>query len=270
MKAFSHLCKNVTISLMYDTITLYFKPSEVTPRYRLNLYFKGYVYREDRDHYRYHQDNFDISKKHYHLQFFKPVNELQFDSVLTAFIDSKMISQEEKTELLQAYRQANSLEVELINPTPEEQNFNRQLLDLYFKACEHHYKFEKNHALNYENAAKAAKKLYTRLYAAMTEYSKNKTPVSYDRFRKKCKRAIALAKPELEQHRGLKQIIGNILLCIALLGIGYVGAGLINLTINGQFLFFQTDSMNKIANMSASIERIPSPLFRQETIKLKT
>lgn len=72
-------------------------------------------------------------------------------------------------------------------------------------------------------------------------------------FKENCYHAIQTARPELEQHRGWKQILGNLALAILGLGIFYVIAGCINKAITGNFLFFKSDSMNKIDQLEKSI-----------------
>jgi hypothetical protein len=76
---------------------------------------------------------------------------------------------------------------------------------------------------------------------------------NYDTFKNNCNLAITQARPILEQHRGWKQVLGNFGLCVLGVGILYVGACGINKLITGRFLFFQTDSGNKVDNLHKAI-----------------
>ncbi len=66
------------------------------------------------------------------------------------------------------------------------------------------------------------------------------------------------ARPELEKHRGWKQLLGTLGLAIAGLGIGYVIAGLINVAVTGHFLLFRpkTDSLQKLELLQKSLDQV--------------
>ncbi|MDA1256136.1 MAG: hypothetical protein O2928_16855, partial [Proteobacteria bacterium] len=68
-------------------------------------------------------------------------------------------------------------------------------------------------------------------------------------------KTIEKNKPELEKHRGWKQVLGNLALAIIGLGVLYVAAGLVNKVFTGNFLFFnKTDSANKVEQLKESME----------------
>jgi hypothetical protein len=78
-------------------------------------------------------------------------------------------------------------------------------------------------------------------------------------FKNNCQTAINIARPELEKHRGWKQILGNLALAVVGLGVLYVIAGLINKAVTGHFLFFKTDSAHKVDQLAQSIQSINAP-----------
>jgi len=78
-------------------------------------------------------------------------------------------------------------------------------------------------------------------------------------FKISCTDAINTARPELEKHRGWKQVLGNLALAVVGLGVLYVFAGLIHKAATGSFLFFKTDTASKIDNLDQTIESISSP-----------
>ncbi len=87
-----------------------------------------------------------------------------------------------------------------------------------------------------------------------------KTQKTYYTFKDSCLKKLYYAKPELEKHRGMKQILGNILLAIVGLGVGYLAACAVNRVITGNFLFFnETSSANKINKLERSLFEIPKP-----------
>lgn len=77
-------------------------------------------------------------------------------------------------------------------------------------------------------------------------------------FKNSCTDAVNTARPELEKHRGWKQVLGNLALAVVGLGVLYVVAGLINKAATGNFLFFKTDSANKLDKLDQTIESIAS------------
>lgn len=103
-------------------------------------------------------------------------------------------------------------------------------------------------------AANEADQLYLTLDKNAELYFDNR--LTKAEFRDICTDAINTARPELETHRGWKQIIGNLCLAIAGLGIGYVVASLINKAVTGNFLFFRTDSAYKLDKMETTISLV--------------
>lgn len=106
-------------------------------------------------------------------------------------------------------------------------------------------------------AAKSARKLYKTVKDAHKELTEEK--IDIQTFKNNCTDAIQLARPELEQHRGWKQVLGNLALAIVGVGVLYVIAGFINKAVTGNFLFFKTDSANKIDQLEQSVKSIDRP-----------
>ncbi|BBB15772.1 uncharacterized protein RVIR1_13250 [Candidatus Rickettsiella viridis] len=105
----------------------------------------------------------------------------------------------------------------------------------------------------YHQAAVCAETLYTKIKNSAEDFDKKK--ISTQTFREQCFQAIQTAKPELEKHRGWKQVLGNLALAILGLGIFYVAAGLIHKGISGKFLFFNnTNSAKKLATLDKTIQ----------------
>lgn len=78
-------------------------------------------------------------------------------------------------------------------------------------------------------------------------------------FKRRCIEAIKTARPELERHRGWKQVLGNLALAVIGLGVFYVAAVLINKATTGKFLFFKTDSAIKIDRLQRAVTSIGQP-----------
>lgn len=107
----------------------------------------------------------------------------------------------------------------------------------------------------YDIASKCAGECYTKLKALSDDHFINKK-IDFPKFRLDSLTQINQAKTVLEQHRGCKQILGNIALAIAGLGIFYVLAGLVNLANTRKFLFFKTDSADKLDSIEKAIKNI--------------
>jgi hypothetical protein len=103
-------------------------------------------------------------------------------------------------------------------------------------------------------ASLAAKNLLESLKTVANAYFEDTTQAKYRVFQETCKVHIKAARVELEQHRGLKQILGNLALAVIGAGVLYLIAGVIHKAITGNFLFFQTDSAEKINLVEASID----------------
>ena len=68
--------------------------------------------------------------------------------------------------------------------------------------------------------------------------------------------AIQIATPELEKHRGCKQLIVDLITVLS--GVGLVAAAIHCAATHGRHFFFQvkTDSMMELDNLSASLKPI--------------
>ena len=102
-------------------------------------------------------------------------------------------------------------------------------------------------------AADCALNLHNTLKEKHNEFVEGK--IDTQTFKNSCTDAINTARPELEKHRGWKQVLGNLALAVVGLGVLYVVAGLINKVATGSFLFFKTDSANKLDKLDQAIGR---------------
>ncbi|KTC83658.1 hypothetical protein [Legionella cincinnatiensis] len=160
-------------------------------------------------------------------------------------IETPVINQQNPIEPL---HQATEEELSLfdIEFTPRMVRFYEQLEVIEKKAAE-------LRAANHIKAAETAEKLHEQLYKGSVQYFNNR--INDKQFSILCHQAIEKARPELETHRGWKQILGNLALAIIGLGIGYVAAGLINLAFTKHFLFFNTDSGKKLNDMEKVVNQ---------------
>lgn len=101
---------------------------------------------------------------------------------------------------------------------------------------------EFNNQLKYGDSIDATRALRNNLDSNYLQA--NEGEITIVDFTDNCITAINNARPVLEKHRGMKQILGNLALAIAGLGVFYVAAGLINLVATGgkNFLFFKTNT----------------------------
>lgn len=253
---------------MNDTLTIYSKNIYVHMSVMsleqnqeiLKLYFLRSVTRNDADHDLYHQDLFKKNMKHCHLQFEKPIDELTFDKILIVLVANKMVNADEKERLLAAYRQATFLEVAHVLYSIEEEKFKDQLFHFEGKVAVLEYKSESNPA-KYQVVALKARALYEYLLQQMNEYSVHRTNSTHATFRENCRKAIDDARPAFRKHSEITQILGNSLLAIGLMGVGYLVAGLINLYRNDRFLFFKTGSESKVDRLADNLKQIYPPLM---------
>ncbi|QEY52381.1 hypothetical protein [Legionella longbeachae] len=161
-------------------------------------------------------------------------------------LDTAVINQEHPIEPV---TQATDEELSLIDIefTPRMVRFYEQLEIIEKKAAE-------LRAAGYLKAAEKAEELHKQLYKGSVQYFNDR--IDNEKFSILCHKAIKAARPELETHRGWKQVFGNLALAIVGVGIGYVAAGLINLAFTGHFLFFNTDSANKLNEMEKVVNQI--------------
>lgn len=82
------------------------------------------------------------------------------------------------------------------------------------------------------------------------------TPNALQKFKNTCLQSIKQHGETLKQHRGWKQLLGNLTLAILGVGVLYAAAGLIHKAATGRFLFFKTDSHQKLERLSAAIDEI--------------
>ncbi|KTD06913.1 hypothetical protein [Legionella jamestowniensis] len=158
---------------------------------------------------------------------------------------------------------------ETINPqdlsNTKLQKFYQQLEQLRGKAEELRGKAEERKQkrrpfLNYKRAANDAEALYNELYKAFNEFVKSPGAKEFERFNQQSLAAIEKHQPTLERHRNeygqLKQIIGNIVLAIAGIGIFYGVALMINRTINGRYFFFAPQTAQNVSKLENMLPEI--------------
>jgi hypothetical protein len=98
-------------------------------------------------------------------------------------------------------------------------------------------------------AASEAKHMVTLLRCLNHMYFKEKRIGYYD-YKSKALDIVNQARPELEQHRGYKEILGNLIFLISTLGAAFI----VNKVVNGHFLFFQkTDSAKQLDAISQAL-----------------
>lgn len=77
--------------------------------------------------------------------------------------------------------------------------------------------------------------------------------IGYDDYRSRTIEVIHQNRSELDQHRGYKKLLGNLILLILTLGTAFI----VNKAFNGHFLFFQkTDSAEQLDNLNQTVHRI--------------
>tara|TARA_B110000879_G_scaffold209391_1_gene296997 strand:+ start:187 stop:1011 length:825 start_codon:yes stop_codon:yes gene_type:complete len=96
----------------------------------------------------------------------------------------------------------------------------------------------------------------------MTELLKSfiDSPADVD-IKARCTPIINNAKQSLNSHRGWGQVLTNLALAVAGLGVIYLAAGLINKATTGHFLFFnQTDTFNQVTTLENSFDNLSQNL----------
>ncbi|MBL7479399.1 hypothetical protein [Legionella bononiensis] len=117
-------------------------------------------------------------------------------------------------------------------------------------------------ARNYTDAASlrkaqnVAQTLLEDLVTAKSDYDARPTQDNYTVFKSKCVESIEKSKPELEHHRGLKQLLGNIVLAVLGLGVVYLAAAAINKAITGNFMFFKTESAKIVDKIKNNVDEL--------------
>lgn len=211
MKAFTHFCRHINISIMNNTITVYYRNSDwYSPLYNAMKEleynkergcFYRFVQQYDEDHHLYHQDHFKRKKSHFHLNFYgHPIDEKRFEFIVGVFLERKIISSEEKDRLINAYRQANLLESEHVVYSKEEEKIETRLFFLQKVVSSIEYKAE-DKPDKYMTASTAARALHAHITQAMSTYCMNKSSEAYREFRKTCATAISEARPDVIESR---------------------------------------------------------------------
>ncbi len=135
----------------------------------------------------------------------------------------------------------------------QEQLFNDQLKVLKKKV----EALDRDKREPYKTTFKVAEQLCNNLTDEGARYfAGEQTQSRYNVFNEECTKHINSARPVLETHRGWKELLGNIAAAIVGLGIFYVAAIVINKAVNHKFLFFKTDSEEKIDLMKKRIDQI--------------
>lgn len=239
MAAFTHLCKKTNISIAHNTITVYkikgydfgflYDPCDLDNPFAKRIAAVQPVYRHDREHHYFHHDSFDKENTHYHLKFTKNIDEYDLNEFLTILIEKKIVNEREKESCLEAFRQA------AYGPLSQ---FYDELSCLQYKMFDLLAKAQKNPG-KYLLATNAAMELYITLKKEMCIYQAKKNPETYDLFQKNCTLAIEKARLELKNHRGWKNLLGNLAAAVVGLGVFYLIAVSINFyQTQGRDLFF--------------------------------
>lgn len=160
----------------------------------------------------------------------------------------------------QAQQDRVSLPKSVIQPSQEMvEHFNTQLKLLLDK----NLKFYKRALSNDKDTQKfwdaylASYKLYDKLKTTSSAYFKSPSKDGFIEFKKNCDQAIKNSRGILEQHRGFKQLLGNLALAIIGLGVFYGIAVGINYVNNKSLFFkFKTDSEKVVIGLEQSIDKL--------------
>ncbi|STY17362.1 hypothetical protein [Legionella quateirensis] len=142
--------------------------------------------------------------------------------------------------------------------------FGTKIADLDARAINATNARNDTEAASLRRAHAVAQILLEDLVIAKSAYDARPTRENYKEFKNQCFDRIEKSRPVLEQHRGLKQLLGNIVLAVIGLGVVYLAAAVINKAITGNFMFFKTESakiVDKIKNNVDELEPIqPIPV----------
>jgi hypothetical protein len=111
-KAFTHLFKDVNLSVFDNTLTVYKKSGKSHNQIQKNLEklgFQRYIYRYDRGHDLYHQDDFKLDDVHYHAQFAATIDEVKLEEMISIFEKYNMVTAAEHEQFIKAFHDANNL-----------------------------------------------------------------------------------------------------------------------------------------------------------------
>jgi hypothetical protein len=101
-----------------------------------------------------------------------------------------------------------------------------------------------------------AQTLLEDLVKAKSTYDVNPNQEAFKKFKTQCDTSIEKSRPELEQHRGWKQLLGNILLAVLGFGVVYLAAAAINKAVTGNFLFFNTKSSKIVNDIKSNLDEL--------------
>jgi hypothetical protein len=135
--------------------------------------------------------------------------------------------------------------------TPNQQRFYQHLGQLKEKARDLEQR-------GFSKEAKSAEGLANTLELAANDLVKQPSNENYLEFTRIANDAIEKEKPLLAKHRGWKQVLGNTALAIVGFGFGYLAVGLAHKAWTGNFLFFKTDSEEKIDTIKNDIAMLNS------------
>ena len=135
--AFTHLFNKINISLFDNTLTLY--PKSISPRAnnkqidiiadilfprndrnnkqvrlflddnRWRLENPRFIRRRNKNHNKYHQDNFNGENIHYHIQFKKTIDKEKFEEILLLLEVDSIITKSERTICMQDFDKSNKI-----------------------------------------------------------------------------------------------------------------------------------------------------------------
>lgn len=135
MKAFTHICRKVILSLLDDTITIYPKgesfaylvqgflidqrvvtQSSIEPMY---LGLKRTIPHYDVTHDQYHKDGLDKEKNHFHLQFRGSIDASCWNKIIAAFAAYSILSELEAVQCIDVYNKASEVATEKTLARPD-------------------------------------------------------------------------------------------------------------------------------------------------------
>ena len=255
MRAFTHLCEKINISLMKDTLTIYAKnnsPFSMEMSLRVikaeaalkqSFDFKCFVLNFYQDHSNYHWDSFDRKNDHLHIQYSIVIDEFLFEEP------------EEQWMAALPVHKANTLEdIPLILYSSEEQNLKNELVQLRLKA-----NYLRKNAYFSDQIAQQTRDLYEKLTLGFDSYCSNRTIVSLVRFKINSRELIATASKRLAPYDELKQWMSSLLPMLGVVGETYVPTRVLSSVIGGRFSFFNTGVESNLSRLTESLNEINSP-----------
>ncbi|KTD31655.1 Dot/Icm T4SS effector [Legionella moravica] len=132
--------------------------------------------------------------------------------------------------------------------------FGKKVADLNQRAINAVRSGDITQAESLRTAHGVAETLLENLVSAKSAYDVNPNKESYQHFKTQCVASIDQARPELERHRGLKQLLGNIVLAVIGLGVVYLAAAALNKAVTGNFLFFKTNTAKIVDEIKSNVD----------------